>query len=53
MSQDEQHTSDDSTDEPRADYRPPTVTFLGTLAELTQKTVGGADGATFLGVDIS
>lgn len=33
-------------------YSPPTVTFLGTLAELTQKTVGGADGETFLGLDI-
>jgi hypothetical protein len=26
--------------------------YLGTLAELTQKTVGSADGATFLGLDI-
>ena len=33
-------------------YRPPTVTLLGTLAELTQKTVGAADGTTFLGLDI-
>lgn len=34
-------------------YRPPTVTFLGDLAELTQsKTVGAADGTTFLGLDI-
>lgn len=33
-------------------YQPPTVTFLGTLADLTQKQVGGADGATFLGIDI-
>ena len=42
------------TAEDRADhgYCPPTVTFLGTLAELTQKTVGAADGTTFLGLDI-
>jgi hypothetical protein len=33
-------------------YRPPTVTVLGTLAELTQKDVGAADGTTFLGLDI-
>jgi hypothetical protein len=33
-------------------YRPPTVTYLGTLADLTQKEVGAADGATFLGLDI-
>jgi hypothetical protein len=33
-------------------YRPPTVTYLGSLADLTQKTVGAADGATFLGLDI-
>ena len=33
-------------------YSPPAVTFLGTLAELTQKTVGAADGTTFLGLDI-
>ena len=33
-------------------YCPPTVTFLGTLADLTQKTVGAADGTTFLGLDI-
>jgi hypothetical protein len=35
-------------------YEPPAVTDLGTLAELTrqEKTVGGADGSTFLGLDI-
>jgi len=33
-------------------YRPPTVTYLGDLADLTQKTVGGIDGSTFLGLDI-
>ncbi len=33
-------------------YRPPTVTYLGNLAELTQKAVGGADGTTFLGIDL-
>ncbi len=52
MRQDEQHASDDR-DEPPGDYRPPTVTFLGTLADLTQKTVGDSDGTTFLGQDIA
>lgn len=34
-------------------YRPPTITYLGDVAELTQaKTVGRADGSTFLGLDI-
>lgn len=34
-------------------YVPPALTRLGELAELTQsKTVGGADGSTFLGLDI-
>jgi hypothetical protein len=34
-------------------YRPPTITRLGDLAELTQgKEPGGADGTTFLGIDI-
>ena len=35
-----------------ADYRPPTITYLGTLADLTRKQVGAADGQTFLGLDI-
>ena len=33
-------------------YRPPTITRLGDLAELTQKEVGAADGEQFLGLDI-
>lgn len=36
-------------------YEPPAVTYLGTVAELTQqgaKTVGAADGSTFLGLNI-
>jgi len=34
-------------------YRPPTITLLGDVADLTHdKTVGAADGATFLGLDI-
>lgn len=33
-------------------YRPPAIVVLGTLGELTRKTVGGADGSTFLGLDI-
>ena len=34
-------------------YEPPDVTILGTVEELTQKTVGGSDGATFQELDIS
>lgn len=42
-----------TADEAGGAYRPPTVTVLGTLAELTQeKEVGGADGSTFMGIDI-
>ncbi len=33
-------------------YRPPTITYLGSLGEMTQKTVGAADGQTFLGLDV-
>ena len=33
-------------------YRPPAITVLGSLADLTRKTVGNADGSTFLGLDI-
>jgi len=34
-------------------YRPPTITLLGDVADLThQKTVGATDGLTFLGLDI-
>lgn len=34
-------------------YRPPTITRLGYLAELTQqKQVGAADGTVFLGIDV-
>lgn len=34
-------------------YEPPAIRLLGNLADLTQdKTVGAADGATFLGLDI-
>ena len=35
-----------------SEYNPPRITCLGTVADLTQKTVGAADGATFLGLDI-
>ena len=52
MKPDDQHTIDDRAADSVADYSPPTVTFLGTLAELTQKQVGAADGTTFLGIDI-
>ena len=49
---DEQQPAGDSAPRPAGSYQPPGVTVLGTLAELTQKQVGGADGATFLGIDI-
>ena len=52
MKHDEQLPGADRHDATGGTYRPPTVTVLGTLAELTQKDVGAADGATFLGIDI-
>ena len=52
MKPDEQQTIDDRSGEPDTGYSPPAVTFLGTLADLTQKDVGAADGTTFLGVDL-
>ena len=51
MNDDIRDTSPDGPDRSPS-YRPPAVTYLGTLAELTRKTVGAADGATFLGLDI-
>ena len=33
-------------------YRPPAITYLGDLADLTGKQVGGADGTQFLGIDL-
>ena len=33
-------------------YEAPAIRHLGNLADLTQKTVGAADGTTFLGLDI-
>ena len=50
MNPDQKLTAEDRDDD--GGYSPPTVTFLGTLADLTQKTVGAADGTTFLGLDI-
>jgi len=52
MTQHEQQPASDSAPRPAGSYQPPGVTVLGTLAELTQKTVGAADGTTFLGLDI-
>lgn len=52
MKPNEHRTPEDASSHTDAGYSPPTVTFLGTLAELTQKQVGGADGQTFLGLDI-
>ncbi len=45
---------DRSTPEPDEAYRPPQLTYLGTLAELTQqqKEPGASDGRTFLGIQI-
>ena len=34
------------------DYEAPSIRHLGNLADLTQKTVGAADGSQFLGLDI-
>ena len=33
-------------------YEAPAIRHLGNLTDLTQKTVGAADGTTFLGLDI-
>ncbi|MDP1847290.1 MAG: hypothetical protein Q8K79_05825 [Solirubrobacteraceae bacterium] len=52
MTPDERQISTNHAGDADASYSPPTVTFLGTLGELTQKTVGEADGETFLGLDI-
>jgi len=53
MTPDETKTSTDHARDADADYSPPTVTFLGTLGELTlEKTTGASDGETFLGLDI-
>lgn len=49
MNSDQNHTDEDRADD---GYCPPQVTFLGTLADLTQKELGEADGTTFLGLDI-
>lgn len=51
MKDDEVDIAPESADR-SAGYRPPTVTYLGSLAELTQKHVGAADGSTFLGIDL-
>ena len=52
MSEDTENGASADADQSRPAYRPPTVTYLGPLAELTGKTVGHADGSTFLGLDI-
>ena len=54
MEPNEQHRSTDSpAGEPGEGYSPPSVTFLGTLADLTQeKEVGAADGTMVLGIDV-
>lgn len=53
MNDDVQAQPSEASGNPPLGYQPPTITYLGDLAELTQsKTVGGADGSTFLGLDI-
>lgn len=39
-------------DAAQAAYQAPAVIYLGTVADLTRKDVGAADGSTFLGIDI-
>lgn len=53
MAHNEQNPRGDALHGPSDEYRPPTLIVLGTLAELTQKTVGGDDTTTFLGLPIS
>lgn len=52
MTEDVLNSSTPEARPPASGYRPPAITYLGSLAEMTQKTVGAADGATFLGLDI-
>jgi hypothetical protein len=52
MNQGESDASSQCGGHPAAGYRPPTITYLGNLADLTQKMVGAADGTTFLGIDL-
>ena len=53
MKPDETHPDTAIAGAADAGYTPPSVTFLGTLTELTQeKEVGSSDGSTFLGLDI-
>ncbi len=48
----EHHEQQQEGGRQRGSYIPPRVVVLGTVAELTQKTAGAADGAVFLGIDI-
>ena len=54
MAKETQESRDESVADPADVYESPELTCLGTVADLTeqQKTVGSADGATFLGLDI-
>lgn len=57
MNRDIEFPRPEAAAEPASDYQPPAVSFLGTLAELTQeippgKDVGAADGTQFLGLDV-
>lgn len=50
---DEHRSTDRPAGETGEGYSPPSVTFLGTLADLTrEKEVGAADGTQVLGLDV-
>ncbi len=48
----EHHDQNQEGGRERGSYVPPRVVVLGSLADLTQKQVGAADGTQFLGLDI-
>lgn len=52
MSGEDEDAPTPGADQSSGSYRPPTITRLGTVADLTRKEVGAADGTTFLGIEI-
>ena len=53
MNHESQHAPPPEDGRRASGYRPPMVTSLGNLADLTQaKEVGGADGTVFQGIDL-
>jgi hypothetical protein len=52
MNEDTTPGSNPDADLQSSGYTPPVITYLGNLAEMTQKTVGASDGSSFLGLDI-